>query len=73
MGSHRQEAVCVGIFPSAANPKNFLLIVARATAIEATDIPGEQEAIVLLIFVVIASLGMGTPVVLSLALGERSR
>ena len=27
----------------------------------------------LLIFVVIASLGMGTPVVLSLALGERSR
>ena len=67
------KAAGVGILLSAANPKNFLLIVAGATAIAATGIPGGEEAIVLLIFVVIASLGVGTPVVLSLALGERSR
>lgn len=41
----------------AGQPEELPLIVARATAIEATDIPGEQEAIVLPIFVVIASSG----------------
>jgi threonine/homoserine/homoserine lactone efflux protein len=63
----------VGILLSAANPKNLLLIVAGTTAIAATGISSGEEAIALLIFVVIASLGVGTPVVLSLALGERSR
>jgi threonine/homoserine/homoserine lactone efflux protein len=67
------KATGVGLLLSAANPKNFLLIVAGTTAIAATGIPGGEEAIVLLIFIVIASLGVGTPVILSLALGERSQ
>lgn len=67
------KAAGVGIFLAAVNPKNLLLTVAGATAIAATGIPSGEEAVVLLIFVVIASLGVGTPVVLSLALGERSR
>jgi threonine/homoserine/homoserine lactone efflux protein len=67
------KAAGVGVLLSAANPKNLLLIVAGVTAIAATGIPGDQEVIAMLIFVVIASLGVGTPVVLSLALGERSK
>ena len=67
------KATGVGILLSAVNPKNFILTVAGATAIAATGIPSGEEAIVWLIFVVIASLGVGTPVALSLALGERSR
>jgi threonine/homoserine/homoserine lactone efflux protein len=67
------KAAGVGILLSAVNPKNLLLTVAGVTAIAATGIPSGEEAIVLLIFVVIASLGVGTPVVLSLTLGERSR
>lgn len=67
------KATGLGILLSAANPKNLLLTVAGATAIAATGIPGGEETIVLLIFIVIASLGVGTPVVLSLALGGRSR
>jgi threonine/homoserine/homoserine lactone efflux protein len=63
----------VGVLLSAANPKNLLLIVAGVTAIAATGISGGQEVIAMLLFVVIASLGVGTPVVLSLALGERSK
>jgi threonine/homoserine/homoserine lactone efflux protein len=67
------KAAGVGVLLSAVNPKNFLLIVAGVTAIAATGISGGQEVIAMLIFVVIASLGVGTPVVLSLALGERSK
>ena len=58
---------------SAVNPKNFLLIVAGTTAIAQTGISAGQQAVALIVFVVIASIGVGTPVVVYFALGERSR
>ncbi|MGH3419871.1 MAG: GAP family protein [Streptosporangiaceae bacterium] len=56
-----------------ANPKNLLLAVAGAAAIAQTGIAGAQQAIAYLIFALIATLGVGVPVVIYFALGERSQ
>jgi threonine/homoserine/homoserine lactone efflux protein len=57
---------------SGANPKNLLLAVAGAAAIAQTGIPGGQQAIAYLIFALIGTLGVGVPVGIYFALGERS-
>ena len=57
---------------SGANPKNLLLAAAGAAAIAQTGIPGGQQAIAYLIFAVIGTLGVGIPVGIYFALGERS-
>ena len=57
---------------SGANPKNLLLAVAGAAAIAQTGIPGGQQALAYLVFAVIAALGVGIPVGIYFALGERS-
>jgi Sap, sulfolipid-1-addressing protein len=57
---------------SGANPKNLLLAVGGAAAIAGTGIPGGQQAIAYLIFAVIGTLGVGTPVVIYFAMGDRS-
>jgi hypothetical protein len=56
-----------------ANPKNLLLAVAGAAAIAQTGISGAQQAIAYLIFALIGTVGVGAPVVIYLALGERSQ
>jgi threonine/homoserine/homoserine lactone efflux protein len=55
------------------NPKNLLLAVGGAAAIAGAGIDTGQQAVAYAIFVVIATVGVGTPVVLSVVLGERSR
>jgi threonine/homoserine/homoserine lactone efflux protein len=67
------KAVGAGVVLSAANPKNLLLAVAGAAAIAQTGIPGGQQAIAWVVFVLIASIGVGAPVVIAIAMGERSR
>jgi hypothetical protein len=57
---------------SGANPKNLLLAVAGAAAIAQTGISGAQQVIAYLVFALIGTLGVGTPVVLYFALGDRS-
>lgn len=57
---------------SALNPKNLLLVVAAATAIAQTGAATTDQVVALIVFVVIASLGVGGPVVLFFVLGERS-
>jgi hypothetical protein len=57
---------------SAANPKNLLLIAAGAAAIaSATSVRGDQ-AVALLVFALVASIGVATPVVVYLVMGERA-
>jgi Sap, sulfolipid-1-addressing protein len=58
---------------SGANPKNLLLAVGGAAAIAQTGISGGQQALAYLVFAVIGTLGVGTPVVLYFALGDRSQ
>jgi len=62
-----------GFALAALNPKNALLSIAAAAEIAEAEIAAAQEAIALVVYVVVASLGVLSPVVLSLALGERSR
>ena len=57
---------------SGANPKNLLLAVAGAATIAQTGIPGGQQAIAYLVFALIASLGVATPVGIYFAMGTRS-
>lgn len=62
-----------GFALAALNPKNILLTAAAAAEIAQVGLSAGKQAAVLLSFVVIASVGVLTPLVLSLALGERSR
>jgi threonine/homoserine/homoserine lactone efflux protein len=61
-----------GLFLTALNPKNVLLTVAAAAEIAEVGLPAHQEIVVLVIFVLLASAGVLTPLVLTLALGERA-
>lgn len=66
------RAAGAGVVASGLNPKNLLLVVAGATAIAQTGIPAREQAIALVAFTLFGSIGVATPVVLSLVLGERS-
>ena len=57
----------------AVNPKNLLLVVGAAAAIAQTGAGTGPEVAALAVFAVVASVGVAAPVVLYLALGERSR
>jgi threonine/homoserine/homoserine lactone efflux protein len=67
------KALGMGALLSGVNPKNLLLTVAAAAAISQTAVSGGQQAIALALFIVIGSLGVGAPIVIYFALGERSQ
>lgn len=54
------------------NPKNLLLVVAGAMAIAQTGISAGEQAIALVVFILIASVGVMAPVAAYFLLGERS-
>jgi threonine/homoserine/homoserine lactone efflux protein len=66
------KAAAAGVALSALNPKNLSLIVAGMAAIAQTGIPGGEQAVALIAFTLIASVGVAAPVVISLAMGERA-
>ena len=56
-----------------ANPKNLLLAVGGAATIAQTGIAGGEQAIAYLVFALIATIGVGVPVVIYFGMGERSQ
>jgi threonine/homoserine/homoserine lactone efflux protein len=66
------KALGAGIVLSALNPKNLILTIAGMAAIVRAGIPGDEEAVALAVFTVVASLGVAIPVVMSFVLGDRS-
>lgn len=66
------KAAAAGVALSAVNPKNLILIVAGMSAIAQAGLPAGEQAVDLLVFTLIASLGAATPVFIYFALGERS-
>jgi hypothetical protein len=54
------------------NPKNLLLAVGGAAAIAQTGISGGEQAIAYLVFALAGTLGVGIPVGIYLAMGERA-
>jgi threonine/homoserine/homoserine lactone efflux protein len=67
------KAGLAGLALSGVNPKNVGLTAAAAAEIAAFGLPAEQQIAVLLVFVVVASVGVLTPLVVALALGDGSR
>jgi|HubBroStandDraft_3_1064219.scaffolds.fasta_scaffold111987_2 threonine/homoserine/homoserine lactone efflux protein len=67
------KAAGFGVLLSAINPKNLLLVVGAAAAIAQTGTSAGKQAVALVVFVAIGTLGTGTPVVLYFAMGERSK
>jgi len=67
------KAAGAGFALSGLNPKNILLTAAAAVEIAEVGVSAGEQIGVLAVFVLIASVGVLTPVALSLALGDRSR
>ncbi len=67
------KALGFGAVMSGANPKNLLLTVGAAAAIGQSGIEAGQETIALAVFIVVGSIGVGGPIVIYFALGERSQ
>jgi len=66
------HAAGLGVALSAVNPKNLILTLAAATTIAATSISGSDQVLAYAAYALIATIGVATPVVISLAMGERS-
>jgi threonine/homoserine/homoserine lactone efflux protein len=66
------KAAGAGVLLSGLNPKNLLLTVAGAAAIAQAGIPGGEQAVALVVFILIASIGVAAPIVIYFALGERA-
>ena len=58
---------------SGLNPKNLALTVAAAATIAQADISGGQEAEALVVFILIGSLTILTPVVIYFAMGSKAK
>jgi Sap-like sulfolipid-1-addressing protein len=67
------KALGFGVLLSAVNPKNLLLTVAAAAAIAGSGVSTGDEVIALAVFIVLGTLGVGAPVAIYFALGDRSR
>lgn len=66
----RSAALAVAL--AAVNPKNLLLTIAAASAIGQADAGTGGQVIALAVFVLVATLGPGLPVVAARALGDRA-
>ncbi len=58
---------------SAGNLKNAPLTIAAGASISSSGLPATQQVVTLVIFVVIASLGVLAPLVVYLVMGERAK
>ena len=66
------KAAATGLAIGALNPKNLVMAVAASLAIGKAELPTARVATVIAIYVVLASVGVATPVVVALVLGDRS-
>jgi threonine/homoserine/homoserine lactone efflux protein len=62
----------MGVALSAVNPKNLLLVVGAAAAIAQTGASTASQAVALAVFIVIATLGVGSPVAIYYLMGDRA-
>lgn len=66
------RALALAVALAAVNPKNLLLTVGAATTIAHAGLEAGEEAVALGVFILVASLGIGAPVAIYFALGEKS-
>lgn len=63
----------IALLLSAVNPKNLGLTIAAGASIGASGLSGGDEIVVLVVFVVIASLSVAAPVAINLILGSKAQ
>ena len=66
------KAFGLGFVLAAANPKNLVLVVAGAAVIADATPRVHEQVVALIVFVVVASLGLAAPVIVRTVLGARS-
>jgi threonine/homoserine/homoserine lactone efflux protein len=66
------KAFAVGVFLGSFNPKNIPLTIAAAASIAATGISNASQAVVLLVFAVVGTIGVAAPLAIYLAMGNRA-
>jgi threonine/homoserine/homoserine lactone efflux protein len=66
------KSLGAGAALAGVNPKNLILLLAGVAAVAQTGISAGQESVVWLIFTLIASIGVATPVGIYFALGDRA-
>jgi threonine/homoserine/homoserine lactone efflux protein len=66
------RSVAMGFALSAINPKNLILTAGAAAAIASTGAATGDQAVALVVFIVVATLGPGAPVAIFFLMGERA-
>ncbi len=66
------RSAAMGVALSAINLKNLLLAVGAASAIAQTGASMGSQAVALAVFILIATLGVGTPVAVSVLMRDRA-
>ena len=66
------KSLAVGVTVGAANPKNIAVAVASAVTIATAGLSAGQSIGVVAVYTVVASLGVATPIVAMLVLGDRA-
>ena len=66
------KSLVVGAALGAANPKNLVVGFAAAATIASNDLSTGQQIAAMVIYVVVAALGVAAPIFVTLLLGDRS-
>ncbi|MEX0847469.1 MAG: GAP family protein [Ilumatobacteraceae bacterium] len=66
------KALGLGLAASMANPKNLSLAISGGAGMAAAGATGSDGVVAVILFVVVASIGVGAPVVVQLVMGDRS-
>jgi len=67
------RALGTGVVLSAINPKNLVLAAGAGAAIAQAGLPGTDDAVVVILFVVVASVSIAGPVLVYLLGGEKAQ
>jgi len=66
------RSLAIGALLSGVNPKNLILNATAAAGIAATGLAGVQQAVVLIVLIVVGSLGIIAPVGVYFAMGDKA-
>jgi hypothetical protein len=66
------RSLAIGALLSGVNPKNLILNATAAAGIAQSGLSGPQQAVVLLLLVIIGSLGIAAPVGVYFAMGDKA-
>ena len=66
------RSLAVGALLSGVNPKNLMLNAAAAASIAQAGLSGGEQAVVLVVLVLLGSLGIIAPVAIYFAMGDRA-